>query len=70
MPYKPSREECVEKMKKLADDLRREPSARVRMMMQQNFVKEMSTAFGHERATRMLTVVWKYANRKETEEEE
>ena len=70
MPYKPSRAECVEKMKKLADDLKREPSARVRMMMQQNFVKEMSVPFGRERAARMLTVVWKYVNKRDTEEEE
>ena len=70
MPYKPTQSECIEAMKKLADNLKREPNAKVRMMMQQKFVKEMSTAFGHERATRMLTSVWKYVNRREQMEAE
>lgn len=70
MPYKPSRKECIETMQKLAEDLKREPSARIRMMMQQKFVHDMSASFGHERATRMLTVVWKIVNRREQMEAE
>jgi len=68
MPYKPSRSEVVEKMKKLADDLKREKNVKVRMMMQQNFVKDMTPAFGHERSTRMLTEVWTLVKRREEEE--
>jgi hypothetical protein len=55
----------LEAMKKLAEDLRKESSANVRMAMQQKFVKDMAYTYGKEKAARMLTQVWQIVKTRE-----
>jgi hypothetical protein len=38
-----------------------EPRPDVRLMLQLQFVHDMSPRYGHERATRMLSKVWSFA---------
>lgn len=57
--------EDLEAMKKLAEDLRKESSANVRMAMQQKFVKDMAYTYGKEKAARMLTQVWQIVKTRE-----
>ena len=58
-------EEIVGRMRKLAADLNMETSAKARMKLQQDFVKEMTAKHGFSKdyAARMLSSVWKLAAR-------
>ena len=56
---KPINPADLEIMQDLAKKLFRTPDPDQRMAMQQRFVKEMTPRYGHERATKMLTQVWR-----------
>lgn len=60
--------EDVHKIHDLAVKLNETYSPRVRMDMQQAFVREMGAKYGHESATMLLTRVWKLANRMREED--
>ena len=51
--------EDVDVMKRDARRLAAEPNTDVRLMLQLQFVQDMTPRYGHERATRMLSKVWK-----------
>ena len=64
------RREDLLKMRDLAENLNNVRSKKVRMDMQQDFVRDMAQIYGHENATHMLTRVWKLADRLREGEEE
>ena len=61
--HKPIKPADVEKLRALAERLNDTWSPRVRMEIQQNFVREMTLRYGHEYATVMLTRAWRLAGR-------
>ena len=48
-------------MKDYARRLRAEPDNETRLNIQLQFVKELGAIYGHEKACRLLTLVWKMA---------
>ena len=53
--------EDSKRMDDLAKELRITKNPDARLDMQLRFVKDMTPYYGHERATRMLSMVWKKA---------
>lgn len=57
----PVRPEDQATMKDYARRLRAEPNAETRLNIQLQFVKELGQIYGHEKACRLLTLVWQMA---------
>lgn len=60
--------EDLGKLRDLAEKLNDTYSPRTRMDLQQKFVRDMSVKYGHESATRLLSRVWRLADKLKREE--
>ena len=57
----PVRPDDQETMRDYARRLRNEPDNETRLNIQLQFVKELGQTYGHEKACRLLTLVWQMA---------
>lgn len=55
--------EDADEARRLAEELAKSPSKAYRMKIQQAYVSKMTRKYNHERATQLLTQVWKIVDR-------